>query len=93
MIQSNKTNQAIVEPLLKTILILANSGLEADSQESAGDILNLVTSQIADTSATDAEKTNYLRVCLNLLSRLNSVIPTASEVAVQLVKEIHSKVM
>ena len=54
MIQSNRDNAAIVQPLLKTILILAKRGLDSDSANSAGDILNLLTAQITTVSATDA---------------------------------------
>ena len=50
MVQAHRDNEAIVLPLLKIILILASneqSGLDADSSDSAGDILNLLTSSIA----------------------------------------------
>ena len=50
MVQAHRDNEAIVQPLLKTILILASNeqgGLDADSSDSAGDILNLITATIA----------------------------------------------
>lgn len=60
MIQSNRSNVQIVEPLLKTISVLAKNRVEFMSSESAGDILDLLTKEITTVSASDAHKTLYL---------------------------------
>ena len=75
MIQSHRDNSAIVQPLLKSFLVLSSTeqGMDADSSDSTGDILNLLTSAITTTTPSDANKTIYLKVCLNVLNRIDSI--------------------
>lgn len=49
MIQSNRDKSEIVQALLKSLLLLTSGdqGLELDLNESAGDILSLITATIA----------------------------------------------
>ena len=89
MLQSHRDNTAIVQPLLKTLLVLSRSteSVDADSKDSAGDILSLLTSSIASTMPSDPIKTNYLKVCLNVLDRIRNLVPEARDVTKQLVKD------
>ena len=90
MIQSHRDNQRIVEPLLKAALVLANSsqGLDSDSKDSAGDILNLLTSNIATVVPSDASKANYLKVCLNVLNRLRNLAAEAKPVTEKMLRDL-----
>jgi len=81
--------------LLKTILVLAennNGRLDADSKDSIGDILNLLTSTIVSTTPSDDFKTSHLRLCLNVLERIRILVPEAQDVTKLLIREHFSKV-
>ena len=71
--------------MLKTILVQSSTKVEYDSMASAGDILNFLTLTITTVPASDVKKISYLRVCLNVLSRLYS-IPEAKEVTEGIVR-------
>lgn len=55
MIQAHRDNMVIVQTLLKTILVLKSveQGLNVDSSDSAGDILNLLTQTITTVSPSN----------------------------------------
>ena len=94
LVQAHRDNMVIVQTLLKTILVLQSSeqGLNVDSSDSAGDILNLLTQTITSVSPTDAAKTNYLKVCLNVLCRIQSIAPEARSVTAEIVKDLFRKI-
>jgi len=72
------------------LLVLANSqqGLESDSNDSAGDILNLLTATISSVSPSDANKVGYLKVCLNVLNRVRNFASEARPVSEKLVRDL-----
>ena len=69
-----------------------NGRLDADSKDSIGDILNLLTSTIVSTTSSDDFKTSHLRLCLNVLERIRILVPEAQDVTKLLIKEHFSKV-
>ena len=96
MIQGHRDNTAIVQPLLKTILVLSSAqgqdGLETDSNDSAGDILSLLTTSISQAVASDPAKVTHLKVCLNVLSRINNLLPEAPQVTEVLVRDLFERI-
>jgi len=75
------------------VLAASNNGsLDADSKDSAGDILNLLTSIIASTTPSDAAKSTYLRVSLNVLDRIRIHVPEAGDVTKQLVSDLFTRI-
>lgn len=60
----------------------------SDSNESTGDILNLLTSTIASVVPSDPSKTNYLKVCLNVLNRVRNLAAEARPVTEKLLKDL-----
>ena len=83
-----------MQPLLQTILILTNTGkgIDADSSDSAGDILNLLTTVVTTVKPTDANQTSHLTLCLNVLGRIRSLVPEATKLTEQIVRDLYAKI-
>ena len=76
MIQAHREDGLIVEPLLKTLLILENQ-VEIDSEDSSKDILVLLLNQIVTLNAASSDNVELLRTCLGCVNKLQLVIPGA----------------
>ena len=82
MIKSHRDNSRIVEPLLKSVLLVASTDqvTDTDTDAAAGDILDFLTASISQTVPSNASKSDYLKICLNVMSRIQSLAPEAREV-------------
>lgn len=90
MIQANRDSPAILEPLLKCLIILG-SEIETDEQASCADMVDVIRKQFSQGNPNTS--LSLLKVCIHVFAQLKTVFPQAKDVLLEMVASYHKTIV